>query len=95
MTDNDSTSTLSREDALTLECYDTEEEMNIETYIVEESDDDEDYPETESESDSEDDEYHFWPSDEQIGIWDHEDAQWRNFEAHYYDEFGYDPNGEI
>jgi hypothetical protein len=93
MTDNDSTSTLSREDALTLECDDTDDELKIETYIVEPSVDGEvDYPDTESE-DAEDELP--WLTDEEIAAMEEADAQWRNPDAYYYDYPGYDPAGEI
>jgi hypothetical protein len=98
MTDNNDTiSTLSREDALTLECEDTEEELRIETFIVDASDD-EDVDYSESETDSEpdqDDEEPGWISDEQIAIMEAADALWRNPDAYYYDAIGYDPSGEV
>ena len=96
MTD-DTISTLSREDALTLECDDTEEEVWIETYIVDVSDDETaDYPDTETESSAvDDDEEPPWISDEQIAAWEAEDALWRNPDAYYYESPGYDATGEI
>ena len=96
--DNDTISTLSREDALTLECEDTEEEVRIETYIVDASDDeDADYPEsdTDSEPDQNDEEEPLWLSDEEIAALEAADALWRNPDAYYYDYPGYDPAGEI
>ena len=94
--DNDTISTLSREDALTLECENTDEEMQIETYIVEHSDDEEnaDYPDSETDSQPDDDDDYFWPTDDQVAAWEDADAIWRNFDA-YPDDNGYDPNGEI
>lgn len=94
MTD-DSTSTLSREDALTLECCDTDDEMRIETYIVEVSEDeDQDYPDTETDSEQEEDDA-FWPTDEQVAAWEDADAAWRNPDADWTGDAQYDPNGEI
>ena len=91
--DNDTLSTLSREDALTLECENTEEEFHIETYIVDVSDDEDvDYPDTETDSGIED---AFWPTDEQVAAWEAEDAEWRNPDALWGGEGGYDPAGEI
>ncbi len=97
MSDDDTISTLSREDALTLECDETDEEFRIETYIVDVSDDDDlDYPETDSDSEpDQDDEEPGWISDEQIAAWEDADAMWRNPDAYYYDYPGYDPAGEI
>jgi len=93
--DNDTISTLSREDALTLECDETEEEVRIETYIAEPSEDgDVDYPDTETDSQPDDDDDYFWPTDDQVAAWEDADAIWRNFDA-YPDDNGYDPNGEI
>ncbi len=98
MTDDDnSISTLSREDALTLECEDTEEELRIETYIVEASDDEApEYSETDTDSEpDQDDEEPPWISEEEIAALEAADALWRNPDAYYYDYPGYDPNGEI
>jgi len=93
--DNDTLSTLSREDALTLECENTEEEFQFETYIVDVSDDeDADYPDTETDSGIEDADDSFWPTDEQVAAWEDADAAWRNLDA-YYGGGDYDPNGEI
>ena len=95
MTDDDTLSTLSREDALTLECEDTEEELRIETFIVEMSDDeDAEYPDTETDSEPEEEDS-FWPTDEQVAAWEDADAAWRNLDAYYYDVPGYDAAGEI
>ena len=95
--DSQTTITLSREDALTLECEDTEEEVRIETYIVDASDDeDADYPDTETESSAvDDDEEPPWLSDEEIAAMEAADALWRNPDAYYYDYPGYDPSGDI
>ena len=94
MTD-DTISTLSREDALTLECDDTDEEMKIETFIVDVSDDEEmDYPDSDSEPGDEEEDV-FWPSDEQVAAWEEEDGQWRNPDALWGGEGLYDPAGEI
>lgn len=82
MTDN-SIATLSCEDNLTVECYETDEEVKIETYIVEVSDDEEeDYPDTDSEYEEDDDDY-FWPTDEQVALWNNEAAEWRNPDAYW------------
>ena len=95
--DNNSISTLSREDALTLECEDTEEEVRIETFIVDVSDDEEtEYPESETDSEpDQDDEEPGWISDEEIAAMEAADALWRNPDAYYYEYPGYDPAGEI
>jgi hypothetical protein len=97
--DNNSISTLSREDALTLECEDTEEEFRLETFIVEVSDDEApEYSDTETENFADDegeDEDAFWPTDEEIAAMEAADALWRNPDAYYYDSPGYDPAGEI
>ena len=97
MSDDDTISTLSREDALTLECDETDEEFRIETYIVDVSDDEgAEYPESETDSEpDQDDEGPGWISDEQIAAWEDADALWRNPDAYYYDTPGYDPAGEI
>lgn len=86
--DNDTITTLSREDALTLECEDTEEEFALSTEY--ESDDD-----TEAELEAEDEADDFWPTDEQVAAWEEEDAQWRNPEAYWVGPDVYDPAGEI
>lgn len=86
--DSQTTITLSREDALTLEC---------EEYITEHLDDDEeiDYPDTESESEPEEDDDAFWPTDEQVAGWEEEADQWRNPDAYWPDDLVYDPVGEV
>lgn len=90
--DNDTLSTLSREDALTLECENTDDKMEVETFLVDVSDDeDADYPDTETDSGIED---AFWPTDEQVASWEDADAAWRNPDV-YSQEDGYDPDGEI
>lgn len=84
MTDDNTISTLSREDALTLEWTDTDEELEYS------SDDD-----TEAELEAEDETDDFWPTDEQIAAWEESDAQWRNPEAYWVGPDVYDPTGEI
>lgn len=87
MTDDNTISTLSREDALTLECEDTDDEFAL---SVEFSDED-----TEAELEEEDEADDFWPTDEQVAAWEAEDAQWRNPDAYWTGDAQYDPNGEI
>ena len=97
MTDDDSTSirTLSREDALTLECEDTEDEFRVETFLIEPLEDDEDdEEESETESASEEEDW-FWPTDGQVAAWEDEEALWRNPNALWEEDGGYEPNGEI
>ena len=89
MSDTDSITTLSSEDALTLECCETDEEMHVETQSVESLEDDE------MDIETEEDEDWSWPSDDQIAAWEEEDAQWRNPDAYWNWGGGYDPNGEI
>jgi hypothetical protein len=95
--DTASISTLSREDSLTLECQDTDEEIQIQTYIVDVSDDeDADYSESDTDTEpDQNDEEPPWISDEQVATWEAVDALWRNPDAYYYDIVGYDVNGEI
>lgn len=85
--DTTSISTLSREDALTIECDDTEEEFALSTEFSE--------PDTEAELDAEDELDDFWPTDDQISAWEDADAAWRNPDAFWTDDAQYDPNGEI
>lgn len=86
--DTDTVSTLSREDALALECEETDEEFALSMEY--DSDDD-----TEAELEQEDEADDFWPTDEQVAAWEESDAQWRNPEAYWGVEGLYDPSGEI
>lgn len=97
MNDNDTITTLSCEDALTLEWeYDADDEMNVETYFVELSDDEDmDYPDTEEELEQEDETDDFWPTDEQVAAWEDADAAWRNPDAYWTGDAQYDPDREI
>ena len=86
MTD-DTLSTLSREDALTLECEETDEEFALSVESEE--------PDTEDELEAEDESDDFWPTDDQVAAWELEDAAWRNVDAYWGGDSGYDAAREI
>ena len=83
----DTTTTLSREDALTLECYDTDDEFEGSTEFSE--------LDTEDELEMGDEADDFWPTDEQVAAWDAEASTWRNEEAYSVRPTQYDASGEI